>query len=145
MNSETDFCQWCYDKGFRYIRGPWLHGVGCPNAPKTDETDDMRENLKVLDRIKSERDSLRQQLAKAKAERDEAKSKTKETAKDFETAFRLVRKENDDLRARATRWQTVAEEQHEALVLCNMVPPTISKVLIERALASFTLAAEEGK
>lgn len=83
---------------------------------------DLAEALKqtMMDTECIER--IRTVAMRLEVERDEAKTKTKETAKDFETAFRLVRQENDDLRQRleiAERERDEARRKATALNGCR--------------------------
>lgn len=58
---------------------------------------------------------LLSKLASMTAQRDEAVAKTKNTAKDFELAFRLVRQENDSLSRELTALRVAAEGAADAL------------------------------
>lgn len=73
--------------------------------------DDPRYDIQPA--VRSELATLRRELAAVRAERDSEGQKRKETAKDFETAFRLVRLENDTLRTDLANTRKENERQRK--------------------------------
>jgi len=63
----------------------------------------LSEGKRVLEARERDVAEMMTSVVKANAERDEAKLKMRETAKDFELAFRLVRKELDEVTAERDR------------------------------------------
>ncbi len=93
--------------------------------------------------LRSQLTAATARLAEVERERDTAES----ARLDGQRILAQALQREDDLRARATRWQSVAEGLAKELIEVRrwLRAPSASAALASFTLASFTLAAEEGK